>query len=382
MAQRDFYEILGVSKSANLDEIKSNYRKLAMKYHPDKNPGDKEAEEKFKEAAEAYEVLSDQDKKARYDRYGMDGLKGTNYHQYTNINDIFSQFGDVFSGSIFEEFFGGSSRGGRKRYRGEAGSDIKIKLPLTLEEISTGINKNIKIKRLIQCDTCQGSGAKAGTSKQTCSTCYGAGEVKQVQRSIFGQMVNIQACPTCRGEGQVVTEKCNICRGDGRIQGEDRVEINIPAGVETGNYIPISGKGNSGKNGGPDGDLIVIIEEKRHELFIRDGNNVLYKAPISFPQAALGDEIEIPILNGKQSVKIEAGTQPGQSHIIKNKGIPYLHSNNKGDFVVIFDVKVPTKLNSQEKDLIKELAEQENFSMGANQKKGKEFFSKIKDAIF
>ncbi|HRP02148.1 MAG TPA: molecular chaperone DnaJ [Candidatus Kapabacteria bacterium] len=381
MSQNDFYEVLGVSKSATVEEIKSNYRKLAMKYHPDKNPGNKEAEEKFKQAAEAYEVLSDQDKRARYDRYGTEGLKGTNYQQYTNMNDIFSQFGDIFGGSIFEEFIGGS-RGSRKRQRGEPGSDIKIKLPLTLEEISTGTNKTIKIKHLIPCSTCSGSGAKEGTSKQTCGTCYGAGEVKQVQRSMFGQMVNISTCPTCRGEGQVITEKCNTCHGDGRVQGEDKVEINIPAGVETGNYIPVTGKGNSGRNGGSDGDLIVLIEEKKHDLFTRDGNNVLYRTKITFPQAALGDEIEIPILNGKHTIKIEAGTQPGQTHTLKNKGIPYLRSSTKGDFIVIFDVKVPKKLNQQEKDLIKELSESENFSIQNTSKKGKEFFSKIKDAIF
>lgn len=381
MAQRDFYEVLGVNKNASLDEIKTNYRKLAMKYHPDKNPGNKEAEDSFKEAAEAYEVLSDQDKKARYDRYGMDGLKGTNFHQYTNINDIFSQFGDVFSGAIFDEFFGGS-RGSRHRYRGEAGSDIRIKLPLTLEEISVETTKNIKIKRLVKCDTCSGTGAKAGTSKQTCGTCYGAGEVKQIQRSIFGQMVNIQTCPTCRGEGQIITEKCNSCHGDGRMQSEDKIEISIPAGVESDNYIQIKGKGNCGKNGGPDGDLIVIIEEKKHELFTRDGNNVLYRAKISFPQAALGDEIEIPILNGKHTIKIDPGTHPGQTQVIRNKGIQYLRSNNKGDFVVIFDVKIPTKLNSQEKELIKELALQENFASNGQPKKSKDILNKLKDAIF
>ncbi len=381
MAQVDFYEILGVSKTANIDEIKSSYRKLAMKYHPDKNPGNKDAEDKFKEAAEAYEVLSDQDKRARYDRYGIDGLKGSGYHQYSNINDIFSQYGDIFGGSIFEDFLGGS-RGAKRRYRGEAGSDIKIKIPLTMEEISIGTNKTIKIKRLIKCGNCNGSGAKEGTSKQTCSTCYGTGEVKQVQRSIFGQMVNIQMCPTCHGEGQIITEKCSVCHGDGRVQGEDKVEINIPAGVETGNYIPVAGKGNSGKNGGPDGDLIVIIEEKKHELFTRDGNNVLYKVKISFPQAALGDEIEIPLLNDKQTIKINPGTQPGQTNIIKNKGIPNLRSSGKGDFIVIYDVRIPTKLNNQERDMIKELANSENFIIQHSTKKGKEFLNKIKDAIF
>lgn len=234
---------------------------------------------------------------------------------------------------------------------------------------------------MLECDSCHGTGAKAGTSKQTCQTCYGAGEVKQVQRSIFGQMVNIQACPTCRGEGQIITEKCSVCHGDGRVPGEDKIEINIPAGVESGNYIPVSGKGNSGKNGGPDGDLIVIIEEKKHENFLRDGNNVLFRSKITFPQAALGDEIEIPILNGKQKIKIEPGTQPGQSHILKNKGIPYLRSGNKGDFVVIFDVVVPTKLNTQEKDLIKELSELESFATNGESKKPN-VISKLKDVFF
>jgi len=382
MSQRDFYEVLGVSRSASLDEIKSSYGKMAMQFHPDRNPGDKESEDKFKEAAEAYEVLSDENKKAKYDRYGFDGLRGTDYHQYTNMNDIFSSFGDVFGGSIFEDFFGGSSaRGGRHRYAGEAGSDIKIKLPLTMEEVCTGARKSIKIKRLVVCDSCHGTGAKSGSSKKTCHTCNGAGEVRQVQRSIFGQMVNISVCPTCRGEGQIIAEKCETCRGDGRVHGEDKIEINIPPGVESGNYIPVSNKGNSGKNGGPDGNLIVIIEEKKHDLFLRDGNNIIYSLSITFPQAAIGDEVEIPIINGKHKLKIEPGTQPGSYISLRGKGIPFLNSNTKGDFIVKFNVSVPSKLTSREKELLMELADSDNFSINGNSKKGKDILNKIKDAF-
>lgn len=377
---RDYYDILGVDRSATIDEIKASYRKLAMKYHPDRNPGDKEAEEKFKEAAEAYEVLSDPNKKARYDRYGHDGLRGTDFHQYSNIEEIFSSFSDIFGGSIFGDFFGGSSRSSRRRYQGEAGSDIRIKLPLTLEEIATGTTKTIKIKRLVICDNCNGTGAKPGTHKVTCSMCNGSGEIRQVQRSIFGQMVNISTCPACNGEGKIIVEKCNICKGDGRVQGEDKVEIKIPAGVEQGNYIPIKNKGNSGKNGGPNGDLIVIIEEKKHDYFTRDGNNVIFKLNITFPQAVLGDEVEIPILNGKQKIKIEPGTQPGNHLKLTGKGIPYLNSAQKGDFYVLFNVIVPTKLNSREKELIKELSNSENFDYKSH-KKNKDIFEKIKDAF-
>jgi molecular chaperone DnaJ len=391
MSKRDYYEILGVAKGAAIDEIKSNYRKLALKYHPDKNPDNPEAENLFKEAAEAYEVLSDENKRARYDRYGHDGLRGgQDYHQYSNINDIFSSFGDIFGGgrtsggSIFDEFFNaGGSRGGRQRYSGERGADIRIKLPLTLEEIATGITKNIKIKHYVPCTDCNASGAKSGSGKKSCSACNGTGEVRQVSRSIFGQFVNIATCSNCRGTGEIITEKCTTCRGESRVQDEEKISVTIPAGVEEGNYIPMRGKGHAGKMGGPAGDLLVIIEEKQHQNFTRDGNNVIFNLKISFPMAVLGDEIEVPTLFGNDKIKIEQGTQNGAVIRLRDKGLPVLNSYQKGDQIVIVNVFVPTKINSREKELLEELIESENFQPdNKHSKKDKDFFDKIKDAFF
>ncbi len=386
MSKRDYYDILGVSKSATQDEIKANYRKLALKYHPDRNSDNPEAENLFKEAAEAYEVLSDQDKRARYDRFGHDGLRGgQDFHQYSNINDIFSAFGDVFSGrgSIFDDFFnmGGSGRG-RQRYSGERGSDIRIKLPISLEEVAQGVTKTIKIKHYVSCTDCSGTGAKSGSGKKTCSSCGGSGEVRQVSRSIFGQMVNISTCPTCRGTGELIVEKCNTCFGESRVQEEEKIQVTIPAGVEEGNYIPLRGKGNAGKMGGPSGDLIVIIEEKEHDVFTRDGNNILYNLKISFPSAALGDEIEIPTLFGTEKIKIESGTQNGAVIHLRDKGLPYLNSYQKGEEIIIINVFVPKKLNAREKEILKELSESENIKPNTkSHKKDKDIFDKIKDFI-
>lgn len=384
MEKRDYYEILGVDKNASTEQIKANYRKMAVKYHPDKNPGDLEAENKFKEAAEAYEVLSDANKKARYDRYGHQGLKGgQDYHTYQNMEDIFSSFGDIFGGgSIFDSFFGGSNSGRGRRYSGEPGADIKIKLPLTLEEISEGVAKTLKVRRLVTCETCHGAGAKTG-GKRKCSTCNGHGEVRQVSRSVFGQFVNVSVCPTCSGSGEEITDRCDNCRGEGRIFGEDKIKIDIPAGVEEGNYIPLRNKGHVGKNGGPSGDLMVIIEEKKHEYFIRDRNNIIYNLDISFPQAALGDSIEVPTIDGSENIKVDSGIQNGSRIKIKDKGIPYLNSSGRGDQYVILHVVVPTKLTSKEKDLIESLSKMENFSAEKinNKEKEKGIFDKIKDVF-
>lgn len=382
MEKRDYYEILGLDRNATSEQIKSSYRKLAIKYHPDKNPGDSEAEEKFKEAAEAYEVLSDANKRARYDRYGHAGLRGgQDYHTYNNMQDIFSHFGDIFGGSIFDSFFGGNSTGRGKRYSGEAGADIKIKLPLTLEEIAEGASKTLKVRRLVTCETCSGSGAKSG-GKRTCNVCNGNGEVRQVSRSVFGQFVNIATCSNCNGTGEMITDRCDDCRGEGRIFGEDKVKVDIPAGVEEGNYIPLRGKGHAGKNGGPFGDLLVILEEKKHEHFIRDRNDLIYNLNVTFPQAALGDTVEIPLINGTHDLKIEAGTQNGTRIRLKDKGLPYLNSNARGDLYVIVHIEIPTKLSSKEKDLIEELAKSENFKIKKHAEKEKDIFEKIKDAFF
>ncbi len=385
MAKRDYYEILEVPKSAGVDEIKSAYRKLAMKYHPDRNPDNPEAEEKFKEATEAYEVLSDPQKRQRFDQYGHEGLRGgMDYSSYSDINDIFSRFGDIFGGGIFDDFFGGSSRRrSHKRDMGERGSDLKIRLPLTLEEIAVGVEKTIKVKKMGKCEVCNGSGAKHGSGYSSCSTCGGSGEIRQVSRSVFGQFVNISICPTCNGAGQLIKEKCETCNGDGRSQIEDTIKVKVPAGVEEGNYIPLRGKGNAGRRNGPAGDLIIVIEEKEHELFTRQGDNILYPLTISFPEAALGTEIEVPVLAGKEKVKIDAGTQPGSTLVLKEKGIQRLNSYGKGDMIIIVNVHVPRKLNAREKELLKELASLDNINFNhKSAKKNRDFFDRVKDTFF
>ena len=386
MTKRDYYEILEVSKSASTDEIRSQYRKMALQFHPDRNPGDKEAEEKFKEAAEAYSILNDPDKRKTYDRFGHDGLRNTGggqgYSGFTNVDDIFSAFGDIFGrGSIFEDFFGGTTRRGHGRSSpAERGGDIKIRLPLTLEEISTGIDKTLKINRHTPCKTCNGSGARSGSGFATCHTCQGAGEIRQVSRSIFGQMVNITICPTCNGAGQIIREKCEVCGGEGRVQEQDTVKVSIPAGVEEGNYLPVRGKGHSGRRGGSAGDLIVVIEEKEHEFFTRRGYDIIYPLLISYPNAVLGAEIEIPTLYGEDSVKIEPGTQPGTTLRIRDKGLPHLNSYGKGDQIVYINVFVPHKLDQKEKTMLKELGNSPNLSpKKKDSAKPRDLFEKIKD---
>src|SRR5690349_4579925 len=278
MAKRDYYEILGVSKTATTDEIKKSYRKVAMQYHPDRNPGDKAAEEKFKEAAEAYEVLSDAEKKAQYDRYGHAGLSGNGRGGYgggMNMDDIFSQFGDIFGDDIFGSFFGGQRRSTGQRSRGVRGSNLRVKLKLTYEEIAKGVTKNIKVKKYVACSTCHGSGAKDKGSIQTCQTCGGSGQVRRVQNTFLGQMQTVTTCPTCNGEGSTITAKCGTCKGEGRVFGEETVSIDIPAGVQEGMQLTISGRGNAGERGGAAGDLIILIEEEPHKELQREGLNVV-----------------------------------------------------------------------------------------------------------
>ena len=391
MAKRDYYEILGVNRDAAVSDIKAAYRKLALQYHPDRNPDNKEAEDKFKEATEAYEVLSDDSKRGRYDRYGHEGVKmGQDYRQYTDFSDIFSAFGDIFGGggggggSIFDEFFGGGRSSGRgRRSRGEPGSDLRIKLPLTLEEISTGVKKKIKIKRMAVCDDCHGTGADSSSGMKTCPNCNGTGEIRQVSRSMFGQFVNISACPACKGSGQIIDEPCHTCSGEGRTSMEDTIEVEIPAGVESGNYLPVRGKGNAGRRSGLVGDLIVIIEEKEHEYFTRREDNIIYHMTISYPDAALGAEVEVPTLYGYEKLKIDDGTQPGTIITLKEKGIPHLNSYGKGNQVVYVNVHVPTKLSSKEKNALRDLAKSENIKPDKKAAtKEKDFFEKVKDAFF
>lgn len=384
--KRDFYEILGVSKSASADEIKKAYRKTAMQYHPDRNPGDKAAEDKFKEAAEAYEVLSDADKKAKYDRFGHQafgpGMGGGSRGGASNMDDIFSQFGDIFGDEGFGSFFGGGgrSRGGGGRQRGQRGSNLRIKMKLTFEEIAKGVTKNVKVKKNVVCTTCAGSGAKDKNSVQTCQTCGGNGQVKRVTNTFLGQMQTVTTCPTCNGEGQTVTAKCGSCRGEGRVFGEETISIDIPAGVQEGMQLSMSGKGNAGERGGMAGDLIIQIEEEAHAELVRDGLNVAYDLHISFPDAAFGTNAEVPTIDGRAKIKIPAGTQSGKIFRLKGKGFPEVQGYAKGDQLVYVNVWTPQDLTSEEKAILEKLNNSNNFKPKPD-KNNKSFFERVKEAF-
>ncbi len=377
-SKRDYYEILGVNRNATKEELRKAYRKLAMQYHPDRNPNNKEAEEKFKEAAEAYEVLNDDEKKARYDRFGHEGIKGGYSPGFTDVNDIFSHFSDIFGGSsIFDDFFGGTQRTRtRRRSAGTPGSDLRITLKLTLEEIAAGAAKKVKVKKQIKCDQCGGSGAEAGTSTKTCPVCQGSGEVKSVSRSVFGQFVNITTCSNCNGEGVVVDVPCKKCMGEGRINDESTIKINVPPGVHEGSYMTLRGEGNAGKKNGPAGDIIVVFQELPHEYFMRDGDDIIYNLYISFPDAALGVEVEVPTLNGKALLKIDPGTSPGKLLKMRDKGIRHLNQGGSGDQIVRVNIEIPKRLSSKEKELLKELAQSQNFKMSAKSDE-KSFFKRF-----
>jgi molecular chaperone DnaJ len=382
MSKRDYYEVLGVGKGASTDEVKKAYRKVAMQYHPDRNPGDKTAEEKFKEAAEAYEVLSDADKKAQYDRYGHAGVSG-NGRGYSgggmNMEDIFSQFGDIFGDDIFGNFFGGQ-RGGRggQRARGVRGSNLRVKLKLTYEEIAKGVTKNIKVKKYVVCNTCTGSGAKDKGSVQTCSTCGGSGQVRRVQNTFLGQMQTVTTCPACNGEGSTVTAKCATCKGEGRMYGEETVSIDIPAGVQEGMQLNISGRGNAGERGGMAGDLIILIEEEPHKDLQRDGLNVAFDLYISFTDAVFGTQVEVPTIDGRAKIKIPAGTQSGKIFRLKGKGFPAVNSYEKGDQLIQVNVWTPQHLSSEEKAMLEKMSNSSNFKPHPD-KNEKGFFDKIRE---
>lgn len=385
-AKRDYYEILEVSRQAADVEIKTAYRKLAMKYHPDRNPGNKDAEDKFKEAAEAYEVLSDPNKRARYDQFGHAGMRGSGFEQgFGNVNDIFSHFSDIFGGgSIFDEIFGqggGRRHSGRHKQHGIQGNDLRITLRLTLEEIAEGTEKTLKVKRQEKCSACSGSGAKGSSGTSECQTCHGAGEVRTVSRSLFGQFVNIQVCPSCNGEGRVIKDKCTECGGDGRKRAEATLKVNIPAGVSSGNYIPLRGEGDSGIRGGASGDLIVLIEEVEHKYFVRDKDDIHYEHTISIPEAVLGTETEIPVLGGFVMMKVEAGTQPGKILRLRDKGIKHLNHSGRGDMLVHINIFIPGKLSNKEKDIFKELSGSVHMNPPKKSSDGKQggFFSKVKN---
>ena len=376
MSTRDYYEVLGVSRSASAEEIKKAYRKLALKYHPDKNPNDKKAEENFKEAAHAYEILSNTEKRSKYDRFGhagVGGSSGQNSYGGMNMEDIFSQFGDIFGG--FGGGFGSSRGGGRRVNRG---SNIRIKVKLTLEEIVKGCEKKVKVSKLISCNECNGSGAKNSTSFTNCNTCGGSGHVTRITNTILGQMQTSSTCPTCDGEGRIIAEKCNSCLGEGVVRGEEVIKINIPPGVDEGMQLSMSGKGNAAKRGGVPGDLIIAIEEIEDENLKRDGVNLFYDLYISFADAALGTSVEIPTVEGKAKVKIDPGTQAGKMLRLKGKGLPSVNSYGRGDMIVNINIWVPKTLNKEEQKILEELRNAENFKPQPDRRE-KSFFSRMRE---
>lgn len=381
MSKRDYYEVLGVSRNAGETEIKKAYRQMALKYHPDKNPGDKQSEEKFKEAAEAYEVLSNSEKKQRYDQFGHKGVSGagSNGGYGMNMDDIFSQFGDVFGGhNPFESFFGGSGNSGGGRRYVNKGSNLRVKVKLTLQEVANGVEKKIKVNKQVACGTCKGSGAQNASSFQQCSTCKGSGQVRRVTNTILGQMQTTSTCPTCQGEGQVIINKCKTCSGHGTVYGEEVISVNIPAGVAEGMQMSVSGKGNAAERGGIAGDLLVVIEETEDIQLKRDGNNLLYDLYIHFSDAALGTNLEVPTIEGKAKIKIEPGTQAGKVLRLKGKGLPELNSYHKGDLLINVNVWTPQHLTADEKKILEKLRLSENFK--PNPGKGeKSFFEKMKE---
>ncbi len=380
MAKRDFYEILGVDKSASADEIKKSYRKIAIKFHPDKDPDDPTAEDKFKEAAEAYEVLSNPEKKERYDRFGHQGVGNGGFSGGgMNMEDIFNQFGDIFGGgggSPFESFFGGGGRGQGSRAR--KGPNLRIKLKLNLDEIANGVEKKIKVKRYVTCNTCTGNGSKNGISQQTCATCKGAGQMRKVVNTMLGQMVSTSTCPTCNGEGKTLIERCNVCSGEGRVMQEEVIPIKIPAGVGDGMQLSMTGKGNVPVRGGMPGDLLIVIEEEEHEFLKRDGNNVVFDLYVNFVDAAIGTSIEVPTIEGKVKIKIDPGTQSGKILRLRGKGIKEINGYNKGDQLIHVNIWTPKQLTKEEKEILENLKYSPNFQPNPG-KNEKGFFDKMKE---
>lgn len=396
--KKDYYEVLGVGRSATKDEIKKAYRKLAVQFHPDKNPDNKDAEEHFKEVNEAYEALSNDDKRRRYDQFGHAGVgssaasgSGGQYGGASDFSDIFSAVNDMFGGGRarsgggapfgFEEFFGGGGGGGRKgrASAGIQGTDLKIRLKLTLEEIAKGVEKTLKIKKQVACKECNGSGSKSGAT-ENCKTCNGTGEVRQAQKTMFGQFVNIAACPTCGGEGRIIKDRCTSCYGEGIKLGDVTVKVTVPAGVQDGNYLTLRGQGNTGPRGGAAGDLIVVLEEIPHELFSRNGDDVVYSLAVSFPDLVLGTKVDVPTLDGAVKLTIPPSTQPETMLRIPGYGIGHLRGSSRGDQYVKVNVYVPKDLSHQDKELLKDLKKSQGISPDAhNDPHAKSFFEKARD---
>ncbi len=380
MPEKDFYNTLGVPKSASEEEIKSAYRKMALKYHPDRNPGSKEAEEKFKEATEAYEVLKDPQKRRTYDQYGAAGLSGGGFGGFDfggfDLNEALRAFMRDFGGfgGGFEEFFGGGGRG--ERYN--RGEDLRVRVSLTMEEIAAGVEKTLKVKRFQECDECGGSGLSPGSSRKTCPDCRGAGQIRTMTRTFLGTIQQVRTCPTCRGEGTVIGEACHRCGGEGRMTSTGTVKIKVPPGVSSGNYMTMEGQGNAARNRGQSGNLIVVFDEGEHELFTRQGDNIICMIPISFTLAALGGEITVPTLNGNHSLKIPAGTQSGKVFRLKGKGIPHLNSRGTGDEMVQVTVWIPTELSAEDKRLLDKLAKSPSFTPPRTDRS---FLQKLKESL-
>jgi molecular chaperone DnaJ len=389
MSKRDYYEVLGVGKSASADEIKAAYRKKAIQYHPDKNPGDKDAEEKFKEAAEAYDVLSNQDKRERYDRFGHAGVGssaagGGFSGGGMTMDDIFEQFGDLFGGHFggFGSFGGFGGFGGRSGKSGRAtprGSDLRVKVKLTLKEIANGVDKKIKVKKHIVCKKCQGSGAEDEKSVTTCQNCHGNGYVTRVSNTILGRMQTQSVCPVCNGQGKTITKKCTACYGEGVVRDEEVIEINIPAGVMEGMQLSVRGKGNAARFGGVNGDLLIVIEEEPDKELSRDENDLIYNLLLSVPQAILGDTVEVPIVDGRAKLKIDPGTQPGKILRLRGKGLPAINGYGTGDLLVNVSVYIPETLTAEEKNNVRRLEASPNFQ--PNQSIKEKIFSKFKNLV-
>lgn len=387
MEKRDYYEVLGVEKSASADEIKKAYRKKAIQYHPDKNPGDKEAEEKFKEAAEAYDVLSNPDKRSRYDQFGHAGVSGAagNGGPFggfggggMSMDDIFSMFGDIFGGrGGFSGGFSGFGGGGGAQQRRHRGSDLRVKVKLNLKEVSTGVEKKFKLKKYVPCSHCHGSGAEGNSGTETCSTCNGSGSVIRNQQTFLGTMQTRTTCPTCGGEGKIIKNKCKECSGEGIVYGEEVVTVKIPAGVAEGMQLSMSGKGNAGKHNGVPGDLLILIEEEPNKELIRDDNDLIYNLLLSFPTAAIGGTVEIPTIDGKVKVKIEPGTQPGKMLRLRGKGLPDVNGYTTGDLLVNISIYVPETLSKDEKKALEEMESSDNFKPNVSVKE--KIFRKFKN---
>lgn len=387
---RDYYEILGVERTASAEELKKAYRKKAMENHPDRNPGDAAAEARFKEAAEAYEVLSDAETRQRYDRFGHAGVRngaGGGGPHFQDINDIFSAFSDIFggSGTIFDEMFGTRARGGgrTRRQQGRPGSDLRIKLPLTFEEIAEGVDRKIKVRKYVGCETCGSSGTSSGEEGYAlCTTCQGAGEVRQVTRSVFGQFVNVQPCPACQGEGRIIRNRCTECQGEGRVKGEETISISVPAGVLEGHYLTLRGAGNTGIRGGAPGDLRVEIEELPHEHFVREDLDIFYDLYLSIPDAIFGTDVEVPTLKGRARLQIDAGVQSGKVLRMRGRGIPELNGTRTGDQMVRIHVWTPTRLTEEEERFLRRMRTSPSFTPKPDREADRKFFfSRVKDVF-